>query len=55
MCAPRRLRVERSTFPHCRDVLSNSRYDPETDDASPFEVLLGSHGGLGRPQQRVYP
>ena len=31
----------------------NSRYDPETDEASPFEPHVGSHGGLGGPQQRA--
>ena len=29
-------------FPHCPDVLINSRYDPVTDDASPFEPHVGS-------------
>ena len=36
----------------------NSRYDPDTDEASPFEPHVGSHGGLGGPQQRgflIYP
>jgi membrane protein DedA with SNARE-associated domain/uncharacterized membrane protein YvlD (DUF360 family) len=45
-------------FPHCADVMINSRYDPETDTASPFEPHVGSHGGMGGPQQRgflVYP
>ncbi|MCW2582749.1 MAG: rane protein of unknown function, partial [Klenkia sp.] len=47
-----------STFPHCADLMINSRYDPETDEASPFEPHVGSHGGLGGPQQHgflVYP
>ncbi|WP_410635372.1 phage holin family protein [Amycolatopsis sp. cmx-4-83] len=46
------------TFPHCADVMINSRYDPDSDQASPFETHVGSHGGLGGPQQRgfvVYP
>jgi hypothetical protein len=43
-----------STFPHCPDVLINSRFDPETEQASPFEVHVGSHGGLGGPQQRGF-
>jgi hypothetical protein len=43
-----------STFPHCADVVINSRYDPDTDDASPFEPHVGSHGGLGGPQQRGF-
>jgi hypothetical protein len=36
----------------------NSRYDPMCDDASPFEVHVGSHGGMGGPQSRgflIYP
>jgi uncharacterized membrane protein YvlD (DUF360 family) len=40
-----------SSFPHCADVVINSRYDPATDEASPFEPHVGSHGGLGGPQQ----
>ncbi|MCV2490647.1 alkaline phosphatase family protein [Geodermatophilus sp. YIM 151500] len=43
-----------STFPHCADVVINSRYDPDTDEASPFEPHVGSHGGLGGPQQRGF-
>ncbi|MGR7024911.1 phage holin family protein [Geodermatophilus sp. URMC 62] len=43
-----------SAFPHCPDVMINSRYDPETDEASPFEPHVGSHGGLGGPQQRGF-
>jgi uncharacterized membrane protein YvlD (DUF360 family) len=45
-------------FPHCPDVMVNSRYDVATDEASPFEVHVGSHGGLGGPQSRgflLYP
>jgi hypothetical protein len=41
-------------FPHCPDVMINSRYDPMTDDASPFEVHVGSHGGMGGPQSRGF-
>ena len=40
-----------SSFPHCADVVINSRYDPRTDEASAFEPHVGSHGGLGGPQQ----
>lgn len=43
-----------STFPHCPDLVVNSRYDPETDEASAFEPHVGSHGGLGGPQQRGF-
>jgi uncharacterized membrane protein YvlD (DUF360 family) len=42
------------TFPHCADVMINSNYDPETDQSSPFETHVGSHGGLGGPQQRGF-
>ncbi|GAA2852444.1 phage holin family protein [Pseudonocardia halophobica] len=42
------------TFPHCPDIMINSRYDPATDDASPFEPHVGSHGGLGGPQSRGF-
>jgi hypothetical protein len=40
-----------SSFPHCADVVINSGYDPDTDEASAFEPHVGSHGGLGGPQQ----
>jgi uncharacterized membrane protein YvlD (DUF360 family) len=43
-----------SGFPHCADVVVNSRYDPGTDEASPFEPHVGSHGGLGGGQQRAF-
>ncbi|TQM38274.1 phage holin family protein [Pseudonocardia cypriaca] len=45
-------------FPHCADVMINSRYDPARDEASPFEPHVGSHGGLGGGQSRgflLYP
>jgi uncharacterized membrane protein YvlD (DUF360 family) len=48
-----RLVARVSSFPHCADVVINSRYDPGTDEASAFEPHVGSHGGLGGPQQRA--
>ena len=45
-------------FDHCPDLLINSRYSESSDDASPFEPHVGSHGGLGGSQTRaflVYP
>jgi uncharacterized membrane protein YvlD (DUF360 family) len=42
-----------STFPHCADVVINSRWDRETDEASAFEPHVGSHGGLGGPQRQA--
>lgn len=41
-------------FPHCGDVMINSRYDPTRDEASPFEPHVGSHGGLGGAQTRGF-
>jgi uncharacterized membrane protein YvlD (DUF360 family) len=49
-----RLVARTSGFPHCPDILINSRYDPETDESSPFEPHVGSHGGLGGPQQLAF-
>jgi hypothetical protein len=43
-----------SEFPHCADVVINSRYDRDTDEASAFEPHVGSHGGLGGPQQHGF-
>jgi hypothetical protein len=43
-----------SSFPHCADVMINSRYDADTDEASAFEPHVGSHGGLGGPQARGF-
>ncbi len=41
-------------FAHCPDILINSRYSPVTDDASPYEIHVGSHGGLGGGQSRGF-
>jgi hypothetical protein len=45
-----RLVARGSAFPHCADVVINSRFDPDTDEASAFEPHVGSHGGLGGTQ-----
>ncbi|WP_020662223.1 phage holin family protein [Amycolatopsis benzoatilytica] len=42
------------TFPHCADIMINSRYDADSDQSSPFERHVGSHGALGGPQQRGF-
>ncbi|MFL6127426.1 phage holin family protein [Actinophytocola sp.] len=45
-------------FEHCPDIIINSRYNEITDEASPFETHVGSHGGLGGGQTRgflMYP
>ncbi len=41
-------------FPHCADLMINSRYDPARDEASSFEPHVGSHGGLGGGQARGF-
>ncbi|MBW0105494.1 phage holin family protein, partial [Pseudonocardia sp. KRD291] len=41
-------------FAHCADIMVNSRYDPVREDASPFEPHVGSHGGLGGPQNEAF-
>lgn len=49
-------RVDR--FSNCADIMINSRYDPATDEAPPFEAHVGSHGGLGGGQHSgflLYP
>jgi len=40
-------------FEHCADIMVNSVYDTDTQEVRAFEELVGSHGGLGGPQQ--YP
>ena len=45
--------VARVSLPALRRRVINSRYDPDTDEASAFEPHVGSHGGLGGPQQRA--
>lgn len=37
-------------FPHTGDIVVNSMYDSELQEAAPFEELVGSHGGLGGSQ-----
>jgi uncharacterized membrane protein YvlD (DUF360 family) len=49
-----RLVARTSSFPHCPDLVVNSRYDPDTDEAPAFEPHVGSHGGLGGMQQRGF-
>ncbi len=40
-------------FPHVADIMVNSTYWPELEEVAAFEELVGSHGGMGGPQQ--YP
>ncbi len=43
-----------SGFANAPDILVNSFYDPELDDACAFEELISFHGGLGGPQTRPF-
>jgi uncharacterized membrane protein YvlD (DUF360 family) len=40
-------------FPHCPDIVVNSRYWEDADEVAAFEQLVGSHGGMGGGQS--YP
>jgi uncharacterized membrane protein YvlD (DUF360 family) len=40
-------------FPHVADIMVNSTYWPDLAEVAAFEELVGSHGGMGGPQQ--YP
>jgi uncharacterized membrane protein YvlD (DUF360 family) len=40
-------------FPHVADIMVNSTYWPDLEEVAAFEELIGSHGGMGGPQQ--YP
>ena len=42
------------TFEHVPDILVNSFYDPEKDEAAAFEELIGFHGGAGGHQSRPF-
>lgn len=45
-------------FDNCADIMVNSAYDPDTDEASAFELHVASHGALGGPQAHgflLYP
>jgi uncharacterized membrane protein YvlD (DUF360 family) len=38
------------SFPHCADLMVNSKLWPEFGEVAAFEELVGSHGGLGGTQ-----
>ncbi len=40
-------------FPHVADIMVNSTYWTDLEEVTAFEELVGSHGGMGGPQQ--YP
>jgi hypothetical protein len=41
-------------FTHVADIIVNSFYDPELEQACAFEELISFHGGLGGPQTRAF-
>jgi uncharacterized membrane protein YvlD (DUF360 family) len=41
-------------FPHCPDLVLNSKYWDETDEVAAFEELVGSHGGMGGAQSSPF-
>ncbi len=41
-------------FDNCADIMVNSAYDPESDEASAFEMHVASHGALGGPQSEAF-
>jgi uncharacterized membrane protein YvlD (DUF360 family) len=41
-------------FPHCPDIVLNSRYWADTDEVAAFEELVGSHGGMGGEQSHPF-
>ena len=41
-------------FANVGDLLLNSSYDRELQEVAAFEELVGSHGGLGGPQNRPF-
>ncbi len=53
---PRAAAAVRRTaaFPHAADLMVNSSVDPDTGEVHAFEEQIGSHGGLGGPQNRAF-
>ena len=41
-------------FPHVADIMVNSFYDPDLDEACAFEELISFHGGMGGSQTRPF-
>jgi hypothetical protein len=41
-------------FPHGADIMVNSFYDPDLDEACAFEELISFHGGMGGSQTRPF-
>jgi uncharacterized membrane protein YvlD (DUF360 family) len=45
---------ELDSYDNVPDVVVNSFYKPDTEEVAAFEELVGSHGGLGGPQNRPF-
>jgi len=41
-------------FEHVADIMVNSFYDPQLDEACAFEELISFHGGMGGTQTRAF-
>jgi hypothetical protein len=41
-------------FENAPDLLANSFYDPQLDEACAFEELISFHGGMGGSQTRAF-
>ena len=41
-------------FPHCGDIVLNGRFDASAGVVTTFEEMVGSHGGLGGPQNDAF-
>ena len=41
-------------FRNVGDIVVNSEFDPELGEVAAFEELVGSHGGMGGPQNRPF-
>jgi len=46
--------LELDRYPHTPDILVNSVYDPVTGQASAYENIVGTHGGLGGTQMAPF-
>lgn len=42
------------TFPHTPDLVVNSAYLPDSEEVFAFEDFVGSHGGIGGPQNKPF-
>ena len=43
-----------NSFPNCPDILVNSFYNSQTNEAAAYEELIGCHGGMGGYQTQPF-